>query len=202
MYTAFVIFILIMSVILHEVAHGWVASKCGDPTAEAAGRLTLNPIPHIDPFMTVVLPALLWFTTGGKMVFGAAKPVPVSPGYLRKWPRDFILVSLAGVAVNLAIALFLAVLMRVPFLANTAPALYHGAYLNIFLAVFNLVPIPPLDGSRAFQFLLPREMRDSYRKLEPYGFFIIIILFQVPPFRRALGFVTDQLAHILIFWGA
>src|SRR5688572_22697483 len=100
-----VVFALFLySVILHEIAHGWVALKCGDPTAKWEGRLTLNPVPHIDPWMSIILPALMYFGTNGAMMFGGAKPVPVNTSNLRRYPRDWILVSIAGVATNLAIA--------------------------------------------------------------------------------------------------
>ncbi|MCZ6692000.1 MAG: site-2 protease family protein [Planctomycetota bacterium] len=178
----FFFFIFGMSVILHEVAHGYVAYLCGDPTADLKGRLTLNPIPHIDPMMTIIVP-LFFFLSNSGMIFGAAKPVPVNPALLRKWPRDYILVSIAGVAVNFALAGLLALLIHLvqmpekPLLSGqTLRALRMGALMNIVLGVFNLIPIPPLDGSRAFRFLLPRKTRVSYDRLEPFGFIILVVL--------------------------
>lgn len=170
----FLIFILVMSVILHEIAHGYVAYLCGDPTAAKKGRLTLNPVAHIDPFMTILLPVLL-VLMGSRVIFGGAKPVPINHFLLKRWPRDFILVSIAGVAVNFAIAAALALLVHLPVLSDrTRMVLAAGAYLNIFLGVFNLVPIPPLDGSRVFRFLLPRDLREKYDRIEPVGIIVIL----------------------------
>ena len=197
----FLFFILGYSVILHEIAHGYVAYLCGDPTAEREGRLTLNPIPHIDPFLTIILPGALYYMSNGRFIFGAAKPVPISPGYLKKWPRDFILVGLAGVAVNFAIAIVLSLALRIDFLnQRTLVVFWWGAYFNLLLGVFNLVPIPPLDGSRAFQFLLPRSLREGYRKLEPYGFMIILMLFYLGLLRIVVLPVVDWMADLLRIW--
>lgn len=172
---AFLIFILIVSVILHEIAHGYVAYLCGDPTAYREGRLTLNPIPHIDPMMTVIVPAMFIILSKGAFIFGGAKPVPINPYLLRNKPRDYLLVSLAGVAVNFLIAFVLTSLSEIPLLSpQTQALLVRGAFLNIFLGVFNLVPIPPLDGSRVVETFLPRKARDSYMQLQPFGFMIII----------------------------
>jgi Zn-dependent protease len=183
-----VIFALFLySVILHEIAHGWVALKCGDPTAKWEGRLTLNPLPHIDPFMSIIVPALMYF--GGGILFGGAKPVPVNVRNLRKYPRDWILVSLAGVATNFLIAATCAGLLHI--FAFVAPGLIgNGAFLgevlfqtaitNLILVVFNLVPIPPLDGSRAFRFLLHGEMRRAYDSIERYGLLVLVIFINLP----------------------
>jgi Zn-dependent protease len=174
--------LFLYSVILHEIAHGWVALKCGDPTAKWEGRLTLNPVPHIDPWMSVILPALMYFGSGGAMIFGGAKPVPVNTRNLRRYPRDWILVSIAGVATNLAIAATLALILHAG--VRLAPAVFGGvlgeilfraAITNLVLTVFNLIPIPPLDGSRAFRFLLKGEARAFYDSLERYGLIILVI---------------------------
>ena len=194
----FFFFILGYSVILHEIAHGYVAYLCGDPTAEKEGRLTLNPIPHIDPFLTIIMPAALFIMSNGRFIFGAAKPVPISPGYLKKWPRDFILVGLAGVAVNFAIAIILSLALNIPFLNERTLVVFRwAAYFNLLLGVFNLVPIPPLDGSRAFQFLLPRSLREGYMKLEPYGFMIILGLAYLGLLRKVVLPVVNWLAELL-----
>jgi Zn-dependent protease len=180
---AILVFTLFLySVILHEIAHGWVALKCGDPTAKWEGRLTLNPVPHIDPFMSVVVPLLCYLGSGGTMIFGGAKPVPVNVRNLRKYPRDWILVSLAGIATNFAIAASFAGLLHL--FSFVAPSLLGGlvgtvlmqtVITNLILVVFNLLPIPPLDGSRAFRFLLHGELRQAYDSIGRYGFFIIVI---------------------------
>jgi Zn-dependent protease len=183
--TIVVFALFLYSVILHEIAHGWVALKCGDPTAKWEGRLTLNPISHIDPIMSVLVPLVTYFTTG--VIFGAAKPVPVNTYNLRRYPRDWILVAVAGVATNFVIAATCSLLLHV--LVGVAPALGYGmlgaillqtAITNLVLVVFNLIPIPPLDGSRAFRFLLKGEARRAYDSLERYGMFIILLLINTP----------------------
>jgi Zn-dependent protease len=178
--TILIFALFLYSVILHEIAHGWVALKCGDPTAKWEGRLTLNPVSHIDPLMSVIVPILTYATTG--IIFGGARPVPINVRNLRRYPRDWILVSVAGVATNLLIATGCAVVLQV--MARLSPysveglaghVLFQTAITNLVLTVFNLVPIPPLDGSRAFRFLLHGEARRAYDSLERYGLFIIFI---------------------------
>lgn len=170
----------VMSVILHEIAHGWVARACGDPTAEMAGRLTLNPIHHIDPFMTIVLPILMLVMTRGRMVFGGAKPVPVNPYNFRNLEKDDLKVSLAGVAVNLAIAAvfgFSLHLWRPGQLGFTLFGLICGA--NLVLAFFNLLPIPPLDGSHVARYILAKfdqGLADTYERLGRFGLILLIVL--------------------------
>ncbi|HKX46361.1 MAG TPA: site-2 protease family protein, partial [Planctomycetota bacterium] len=189
--TAVLIGLLIVCLSVHEWAHAWSAHKLGDPTAEKLGRLTLNPIAHVDPFMSIVLPAVMVLTTG--MLFGGAKPVPVNPLNFRNMYRDFALVSLAGPLSNLVLA-------AVFVLAGHAVAatgqwdgrllpliLDYGAFFNVLLAVFNLVPIPPLDGSRIATWLLPRHLRDGYNRFESIGLILILALFSfVPAFGRAI----------------
>ncbi len=180
----------VYSVIAHEVAHGWVALRCGDRTALLQGRLTANPIPHIDPVMTLVLP-LIGFWSGVPLI-GGAKPVPVNTRNLRRMPRDWILVSLAGVAANLLIALACAGLLHaLRALGRTEnlaiPVLEGTVVMNIGLLVFNLVPIPPLDGSRAFRFLIrDLRLRRKYDELERYGMIILVVLIQLPMFNEVL----------------
>ncbi len=168
--------LLIPSIIFHEVAHGVVALRLGDPTARQAGRLTLNPVPHIDPFGSIILPGLL--ALGGLTVFGWAKPVPVVPRFFRNPTAGMAAVGLVGPATNLILA---AVTGRI-LLAVLEPSgtmlrvLVVFALLNVVLAVFNLLPIPPLDGSRLLPLFLGPEGRRVYAQVERYGILIIFAL--------------------------
>jgi Zn-dependent protease len=172
---------LLFAVIAHEVAHGYVACRCGDPTAKLAGRLTLNPLPHIDLFGTIVFPLVL-LLTNAPFLIGWAKPVPVNPYNFRNPSRDHLWVSLAGVSTNLMLAvactILLGVIARISGTTNGALGLMlqYGIVINVILAVFNILPIPPLDGSWVLYHLLPRELAENYRRLFPYGFIILIVL--------------------------
>jgi Zn-dependent protease len=174
--------VLVPSVILHEVAHGVTALGFGDDTAKRAGRLTLNPLPHIDPFGTIILPALLAFTTGG--AFGYAKPVPVNQSRMRR-PRDHgLLVSLAGPATNVVLAIIAAVALRA--LLPTAGDLvldlvFRFGIINVVLAAFNLLPIPPLDGSAIVERLLPRRLLPQWRRLRQYAMPVLLLLVLLLP---------------------
>jgi len=166
---------LIAAMVFHEVAHGWVAYIRGDSTARYSGRLTLNPISHIDPIYTIVVPLLLFITTQGRFVFGAAKPVPVDFSRLKNPKIDMILVAAAGPVANLLFAIISAFAWRfVPDSFVSGFIFRNLIMMNIVLALFNLFPIPPLDGSRIVMGLLPRDMAYQYSRLEPYGFFIIM----------------------------
>lgn len=184
--------VLLVSVVLHEVAHGWVARTQGDRTAERAGRLTLNPLPHIDVVGSIIVPAVLLMMPGG-FIFGWAKPVPVNPANYRDYRKGDILVSLAGIAVNLLLVPVFILLMALgvwggramPSMAGLFSAIVTagglGILLNLILAVFNLLPIPPLDGSHVLYHLLPASVRDDYRRLGRYGLGILLLLvFLVP----------------------
>lgn len=187
--------VLLISVVLHEVAHGWVALTQGDDTAQRAGRLTLNPVPHIDVMGSIVVPMLLVLMPGG-VLFGWARPVPVDPRNFRDYRRGDILVSLAGVAVNLVLVVGFTLLMagavwlgRAGAAEPVAGALFRagslGVLLNLILAFFNLIPIPPLDGSHVVAHLLPRSLRGRYRRFGRYGLVVLLVLvFAVP---EALG---------------
>ena len=178
---ALVIAILVISLGIHEAAHAWVADKCGDSTARDLGRITLNPMAHIDPIMTIVLPTILFMTTG--FVFGGAKPVPVVFHNLRSPLRDMALVALAGPISNILIGIVLALSVKLTDElgiwsrdALGTQVLQFGVYLNLLLAAFNMIPIPPLDGSRVMAWLLPSSLRSSYVALERFGLIIVILL--------------------------
>jgi Zn-dependent protease len=178
---------LIFSIVLHEVAHGWVAKKQGDPTAYMLGRLTLNPIPHIDPVGSLLVPAMLALLPGG-FLFGWAKPVPVNPRNFRNFKRGDILVSLAGVTANLLLAIvFVFVMALAEWLMVVAPGLLltwrildamalFGVQINLVLMLFNLIPVPPLDGSHVFYYLLPPRLAVKYRQLGMRGMIVIMLL--------------------------
>jgi len=183
------IVILIISVIIHEMAHGYAANWLGDPTARLAGRLSPNPLVHLDPMMSVILPGLL-VVTGSPILFGAAKPVPYNPYNLSNQKWGEAIVAFAGPLANFAIAGIFALLVRladVLSLSESFVSLAIGVImLNIFLAFFNLVPIPPLDGSKIFPRFLPFSLRMKYESFRTFfeqnialGFALVIILFMV-----------------------
>jgi Zn-dependent protease len=190
--------VLIFSIVLHEVAHGWVARLEGDPTAASLGRLTLNPIPHLDPIGSILVPAILLMIPGG-FVFGWAKPVPVNPRNFRNYKRGDILVSLAGVAVNFALGILFALVLagavwgsRVfPGAGSTWTVLMQmaqfGIQINFVLMLFNLLPIPPLDGSHVMYHLLPPRLGMRYRQLGQYGMFIVFAFLFLGGFRIIQG---------------
>jgi Zn-dependent protease len=190
--------IVIMSIVLHEVAHGWVAYRCGDDTAYLMGRLTLNPLKHVDLFMTIVLPAMCIFM--GFPAFGGAKPVPVNPYRLRRPVLDDRLVSAAGVAANLAIALGLSVVLRLALATKVlgpdsvgTTVLILATVSNLLLFVFNLVPIPPLDGSRILRTFLPWDVRQMFNQMDRWGLLLVFIAIQLPPLWAGLYFVIAVL---------
>lgn len=172
----FQVAILLFSVILHEVAHGYAALRLGDPTARSEGRLSLNPIKHMDPWGTVVLPLFLILVRSPFLV-GWAKPVPVNPYLMRDPKRGMMLVGAAGPLANIVLILISALALRsLPF--SAPPILFdlfkYCCAINIILALFNLVPVPPLDGSKVVAGILPPKMRQAYVGIERYGIFIII----------------------------
>ncbi|HET9274471.1 MAG TPA: site-2 protease family protein [Gemmatimonadales bacterium] len=176
------------SLAAHEFAHGYAALKQGDTTALEQGRLTLNPLVHIDPWFTILMPALLWFGSGGQFTFGGAKPVQVRPDRYRNFRRGDIIVSSAGVLTNFAIALVCGGAFILLGLAARAfpPAAEivgvtqrmatWGVWLNLMLGVFNLIPIPPLDGSHILYHFLPRGWREGYRRFQRFGFLPLLAL--------------------------
>jgi len=171
--------ILFFAVVLHEYAHGWVAYKLGDPTAKLAGRLTLNPVMHIDPVGTIFLPGVLIalrLLGMNTFLFGWAKPIPVNFSKLHNPRRDMVLVALAGPAVNIMLAVAISQLARVPVFWGGYKFIEAAVFINLLLATFNMIPIPPLDGSRLVMGLLPRQLAVPYSRLEQYGILIVIVL--------------------------
>ena len=184
--------VLLFSVIAHEYAHGFAALKQGDTTALAAGRLTWNPIKHIDLWMTILLPVLLYYWSHGAVVLGGAKPVPVDPRNYRNYRRGDIIVSLAGVVTNLLIALgctaviaLLGVVGRAQSLEPSAGILQAmmvtGVRINLLLFAFNLIPIPPLDGSQVLKHLLPPALAVQYQRVGLYGIAILVLILYLAP---------------------
>ena len=188
--------ILFFSIIVHEVSHGYVALLKGDPTAKYSGRLTLNPLPHIDIFGTIILPILLLVMRAG-IIFGWAKPVPINPYNLGNPKKDMMWIGAAGPASNLGIAIVLSIFYRIG-LGNTfiGQFLVFAIAINILLALFNLIPIPPLDGSRILEGVLPYEAQMTYRRIEPFGFIIIFFLLFVGLFRWILFPIMGGLFHL------
>lgn len=191
---AFIVVFLVMSLCIHEVAHAWVADLCGDSTAKDLGRITLNPLPHIDPMMTVILPVAMLLASNGQMAFGGAKPVPVNYGRLRHPLRDMSFVALAGPASNFLLAIVFLLGWKASVLLGGYPedsllprVLLGSMATNLLLAAFNMVPIPPLDGSRVMTWLLPAPLRDSYLGLERIGILLVILVWYfVPPVKHAV----------------
>ena len=207
-----IIAFLVESIVLHEMAHGFVALLFGDHTAERQGRITLNPIPHIDPVWTIAIPVVAFFISSGTFVIGGAKPVPVNPSNYRRPVLGDICVSAAGIAVNFLIAVIMILLLNIVHTVSgnltgsvIATVFLRVALLNIVLAMFNLIPIPPLDGSHLFKYLLPLGLRGPYEKLgrSGAGFIILILAINVPGvwniFRTMFYWVGDFLLSNLIF---
>ena len=180
---------LVIAIVFHEIAHGLVARRLGDPTAEERGRLTLNPIKHVDPFGTVLLPMMLALTHAP--VFGWAKPVPVNYRRLGKPRRDMILVALAGPGMNLLLALLGTIILAITVATtNSEPGqvaqfVAHNAinfvFINIFLAVFNLIPVPPFDGGHVVEGLMPRPAARRFRRIGRYSLLVLVFLLLILP---------------------
>ena len=188
--------LFVPAIVLHEVSHGWVSHRLGDPTAKLRGRLSLNPVKHVDPFGTVLLPLLLWL--GGGPIFGYAKPVPINPHYYRDYRKGMMMTGLAGPVTNLTLAFAaglgvrgLTVIARLmdswasdgAFVALTWVfyAFYYFAQINLVLMFFNLIPIPPLDGSRVLPLFLSDRALETYHRIEQYGILIFFGLLMVLP---------------------
>lgn len=182
---------ILVAITFHEVAHGFVANKLGDPTAKFTGRLTLNPLVHIDPFGTIILPLMMHFLTNGQFVFGYAKPVPINPMNFKNPRQGMAISAAAGPVMNIALAFISAVILKlliVP-LAMFMPETVNETVLkplfliatasvviNVVLASFNMIPIPPLDGGRVLTGLLPQKQAMSFSRIEPFGFIIVLAL--------------------------
>ena len=185
---------LIVLLTFHEFGHAWTAEKCGDDTARLKGRCSLNPVVHIDPIGTVVLPLLMIFLSPGisRFMIGWAKPVPVNPYNLRNPRVDDILVSMAGPAMNLILAVALMALARIGLLAHVEQMVglcVQMAALSLLLCFFNLIPIPPLDGSHVLRNLTGMSW-EAYAKFAQFGFIAVIVVIQIPQVRDALNTVT------------
>lgn len=199
---------ILFGITLHEVAHGWVAEKLGDPTARMLGRITLNPLKHIDPIGTILVPALLIISSTG-LIFGWAKPVPITWQNLKNKRRDFILVALAGPGANFLMLIFWILWIKAGSWLAGNPVAYTqslsfligqmGVLINLMLMIFNLLPIPPLDGSRVIAPFLNRQGALIYNQLERFGFIILIILMLTGILGKILNPIFQQALH-LISW--
>jgi Zn-dependent protease len=180
--------VLLFSMVAHEYAHGYAALKQGDPTAQQLGRLTWNPLKHIDPFLTILMPVMLYWASNGTFIFGGAKPVPVNPRNYRNYKRGDIIVSLAGIVTNLLLfPLCALIIVGLGLLGRLIPPgvetlfllqrmMVMGILFNLVLAVFNLGPIPPLDGSHVMKWVLPPAWSLRYQQLGRYGIVILLVL--------------------------
>lgn len=196
---------VIVAITFHEAAHGWVAWRLGDDTAYRLGRVTFNPLRHIDPFGTLILPAMLLLMTQGQAMFGYAKPVPVNFARLHRPRRDMVFVAAAGPGINFALALAAAILIQ---LASQAPGrfgewlganLINAVFFNLILAIFNMLPLPPLDGGRVAVGILPRSLALPLARLERWGFLIVVgALFLLPLIGSQLGLDLNIFGWLVI----
>jgi Zn-dependent protease len=202
---------LVFAMVAHEYAHAVVALQQGDDTAYALGRVTLNPIPHIDPWMSLLLPALLWFGSNGQYTFGGAKPVPINSRKFRNYRKGDILVSAAGVATNFCLAfVWSLVFILLGLVSRGFPAgaavlgtaqrmMVHGIWLNLLLCFFNLIPIPPLDGSHLVYHALPPNAGNWYRSLQRFGYLPLFALMFL--FRPAMVFLLTPAIKMMTLLG-
>ncbi len=202
---------LLFAVTIHEVAHGYIALRMGDHTAQKAGRLTLNPIKHLDFFGSLLLPLMLKLT-GSPVIFGYAKPVPVNFSNLRNVRKSTIYVASAGVLANFVLAFLSGILFQIltyyklfwqtsilnPFIMDLYSMLFYSVVINLVLAIFNLIPIPPLDGSKILAMCLPAPFRIQFARLERFGMIIIIFLLLTNLLDKLLSFFLTPMFNILL----
>lgn len=202
---------LLFSVTIHEVAHGYIALRMGDHTAQKAGRLTLNPTKHLDFFGSLLLPLMLKLT-GSPIIFGYAKPVPVNFSNLRDVRKSTIYVASAGVLANFILAFLSGILFRIltnykllwqtsifsPFIMDLYSMLFYSVAINLVLAIFNLIPIPPLDGSKILAMCLPASLRIQFARLERFGMIIIIFLLLTNLLDKLLSFFLTPMFNVLL----
>lgn len=202
---------LLFAVTVHEVAHGYVASKMGDQTARLAGRLTLNPLKHLDFIGSFLLPVILALSKS-PIIFGYAKPVPVNFSNIRDYRKGIIYVASAGVLANLFLAAISGALFQIistfkpllyssifrPFFVDCLNILFYSVVINTVLAIFNLIPIPPLDGSRILAMLLPPPLREQFRRIERFGIIIIFILLMTNSISKIISFIITPLLSFLL----
>lgn len=198
---ALVVPILILSMVLHELAHAYVANRLGDPTARMLGRLTPNPLVHIDPMGSIMF-AATWILSGGTFLFGWAKPIPVQPRFFNHPQRGFAIVAIAGPLANIVIAYVIALVYVWVFSYPTGllgEVLATAFVMNVLLAVFNMLPIPPLDGSRVLAAFMPREMAEAWGRLDQYGFMILfgLLLFFRPLF-DIINAIREPIQRLLL----
>ena len=203
---------LVFAMVAHEYAHAAVALQQGDDTAYTLGRVTLNPIPHIDPVMSLLLPAVLWFASNGQYTFGGAKPVPVNSRKFRNFKRGDILVSAAGVTTNFFLAFVWALVFILlglaaqalpatgPTLATAQRMMVHGIWINLLLCFFNLIPVPPLDGSHLLYHALPARAGSWYRGLQRFGYLPLFLMLFV--FRGAMAVLLTPVSIMMQLLGS